>query len=96
MEPEPESESVTTFKNLSVNTSSNQTMDCANLVMTAESNLNVNPSSSQRSDQKINNYIEKLKRANVKQTTEKRPTEKRPPHEVRYDQIRPTRSPCKI
>lgn len=86
MEPEPESEPVTTFKNLSVNTSSNQTMDCATLVMTTESNLNINPSTSRRSDQKNNNDTEKLKQANEKRSTEKRPTEKRPPHEVRYDQ----------
>lgn len=81
LEPEPESEAVTTFENLSVNISSNQIVDCASLVMTTEAKLNIEPSTSQKSDPKNNNDTNKLKNAN-----EKRSNEKRPPHEVRYDQ----------
>lgn len=54
-------------------------MDCVNLVKFTEEKFTMDPShpnTSQSSNRKNNNDMEKLKRAN----------EKRPSHEVRYDQ----------
>lgn len=75
-EPEVELEAISTFENLSVNTSSSQTVECASLVNVSQGKFTTDPSTSQRSDQMNNNDTKKLKRSN----------EKRPPHEVRYDQ----------